>query len=393
MNGAAFVAMILKPAHSSVVSDAGSTSALTARTAPRDGDSARSNVRAPSSTETVMTTKAMTLPIDSTTAPARRPRRLRRTDSIRALVRETVVRAEDLIYPLFVVPNTRPKVEIGSMPGVWQLRVREAVDEALRAYDLGIRAVLLFGLPEFKDAVGSASWDPSGPVQSAIEAIKRAVPQMTVMADVCLCEYTDHGHCGVIVDRNGMKDVDNDQTLPLLAKQAVSFAAAGVDFVAPSDMMDGRVGAIRGALDEASLTDVGIMAYSAKYASGFYGPFREAAESAPQFGDRRSYQMDPANVREAIREMELDVEEGADMIMVKPALSYLDVIRVARENFDLPVAAYNVSGEYSMVKAAAERGWIDGPRVMQEILTSIKRAGADLIITYHAIEFAELNRS
>jgi len=335
-----------------------------------------------------MTTKTMTPTLDAV-SPDRRPRRLRRTESIRTLVRETVVRPEDLIYPLFVVPNTRPKVEIGSMPGVWQLRVREAVDEARRAYDLGIRALLLFGLPEYKDGIGSASWDPAGPVQSAIEAIKRAVPQITVMADVCLCEYTDHGHCGVIVDHNGTKDVDNDQTLPLLAKQAVSFAAAGADFVAPSDMMDGRVAAIREALDDASLTDVGIMAYSAKYASGFYGPFREAAESAPQFGDRRSYQMDPANVREALREMELDVEEGADMIMVKPALSYLDVIRAARDNFDLPVAAYNVSGEYSMVKAAAERGWIDGPRVMNEILTSIKRAGADLIITYHALEFAE----
>jgi porphobilinogen synthase len=247
-------------------------------------------------------------------------------------------------------------------------------------------------LPEYKDAIGSASWDPTGPVQSAIEAIKRAVPQITVMADVCLCEYTDHGHCGVIVDHDGVKDVDNDQTLPLLAKQAVSFAAAGADFVAPSDMMDGRVGAIREALDDASLTEIGIMAYSAKYASGFYGPFREAAESAPQFGDRRSYQMDPANIREAIREMELDVEEGADMIMVKPALSYLDVISAARDNFDLPVAAYNVSGEYSMVKAAAERGWIDGTRVMNEILTSIKRAGADLIITYHALEFASQSR-
>jgi porphobilinogen synthase len=326
-------------------------------------------------------------------APARRPRRLRRTDSIRALVRETVVRPEDLIYPLFVVPNSRAKVEIGSMPGVFQLRAREAVEEAKRAFDAGIRAVLLFGLPEHKDAIGSASWDPTGPVQSAIQAIKRAVPELAVMADVCLCEYTDHGHCGVIVDHNGVKDVDNDQTLPLLARQAVSFAAAGADFVAPSDMMDGRVGAIRDALDEASLTEVGIMAYSAKYASGFYGPFREAAESAPQFGDRRSYQMDPANIREAIREMELDVEEGADMIMVKPALAYLDVIRAARDNFDLPVAAYNVSGEYSMVKAAAERGWIDGPRVMNEILTSIKRAGADLIITYHALEFVAALRA
>jgi porphobilinogen synthase len=247
-------------------------------------------------------------------------------------------------------------------------------------------------LPEYKDGIGSASWDPIGPVQSAINAVKRVVPQMTVMADVCLCEYTDHGHCGVLVERNGVTDVDNDQTLPLLAKQAVSFAAAGADFVAPSDMMDGRVGAIREALDDSGMTEIGIMAYSAKYASGFYGPFREAAESAPQFGDRRGYQMDPANIREAIREMELDVAEGADMIMVKPALSYLDVIRAARDNFDLPVAAYNVSGEYSMVKAAAERGWIDGPRVMNEILTSIKRAGADLIITYHALEFAGQSR-
>ncbi|HEX7679691.1 MAG TPA: porphobilinogen synthase [Thermoanaerobaculia bacterium] len=325
----------------------------------------------------------------TTTAPASRPRRLRRTESIRALVRETVVRPEDLIYPLFVVPDSRPKIQIGSMPGVWQLRAREVAEEARRAHDAGIRAILLFGLPEYKDGIGSASWDPMGPVQSGIEAIKRAVPQMAVMADVCLCEYTDHGHCGVLVERNGVTDVDNDQTLPLLAKQAVSFAAAGADFVAPSDMMDGRVGAIREALDDAGMTEIGIMAYSAKYASGFYGPFREAAESAPQFGDRRGYQMDPANIREAIREMELDVAEGADMIMVKPALSYLDVIRAARENFDLPVAAYNVSGEYSMVKAAAERGWIDGPRVMNEILTSIKRAGADLIITYHALEFVE----
>src|SRR6185295_3732287 len=289
---------------------------------------------------------------------------------------------------LFVVPNSRSRVEIGSMPGVFQLRVREAVEEAKRAADLGLRALLLFGLPEYKDGIGSSSWDPSGPVQSAIEAIKRAVPEIAVIADVCLCEYTDHGHCGVIVDHDGVKDVDNDQTLPLLMKQAVSFAASGADFVAPSDMMDGRVAAIRRALDGRDMPEVGIMAYSAKFASGFYGPFREAAESAPQFGDRRSYQMDPANLREAIREMELDVEEGADMIMVKPALAYLDVIRAARENFDLPVAAYNVSGEYSMVKAAAERGWIDGPRVMNEILTSIKRAGADLIITYHAMEFA-----
>jgi porphobilinogen synthase len=319
----------------------------------------------------------------------RRPRRLRRTESIRALVRETLVRPEDLIYPLFVVPNSRPKLEIQSMPGVWQMRVREIVEEAAKAHDAGIRAVLLFGLPEFKDAIGSASWDPSGPVQSAIEAIKRSVPQMTVMADVCLCEYTDHGHCGVIVDKHGTKDVDNDQTLQLLVKQALSFAQAGADFVAPSDMMDGRIGEIRTALDSKRFTDVSIMAYSAKFASGFYGPFREAAESAPQFGDRRTYQMDPANGREALQEIAIDVDEGADIVMVKPALAYLDIIRGARDNFPLPIAGYNVSGEYSMVKAAAERGWIDGPRVMNEILTSIKRAGADLIITYHAMEFAK----
>jgi porphobilinogen synthase len=346
-----------------------------------------------------MTTKTLTTTTDAVSSVAttranltRRPRRLRRTEGIRTIVRETVVRPEDLIYPLFVVPNTRPKVEIGSMPGVFQLRVREAVDEARRAFELGVRSVLLFGLPEYKDAIGSSSWDPSGPVQAAIEGIKRAVPELAIMADVCLCEYTDHGHCGVIVDHNGTKEVDNDQTLPLLMKQAISFAAAGADFVAPSDMMDGRIGAIRNALDDRGMTEVGVMAYSAKFASAFYGPFREAAESAPQFGDRRSYQMDPANGREALREIELDVQEGADIIMVKPALSYLDVIRQARDHFNLPVAAYNVSGEYSMVKAAAERGWIDGPRITNEILTSIKRAGADLIITYHAMEFAAAYR-
>ncbi|HYI13554.1 MAG TPA: porphobilinogen synthase [Thermoanaerobaculia bacterium] len=331
-------------------------------------------------------------PLTSSTNLTRRPRRLRRSEGIRTLVRETVVRPEDLIYPLFVVPQSRATAPIGSMPGVLQMRVRDAVDAARRAYDSGIRAVLLFGLPESKDGIGSSSWDPAGPVQLAIEGIKRHVPDMAVLADVCLCEYTDHGHCGVIVDRNGVKDVDNDQTLPLLMKQAISFAAAGADFVAPSDMMDGRIGAIRRALDERGLSEVGIVAYSAKFASGFYGPFREAAESAPQFGDRRTYQMDPANAREALREVELDVEEGADIVMVKPALSYLDVIRQVRDRFPLPIAAYNVSGEYSMVKAAAERGWIDGPRVMNEILTSIKRAGADLIITYHAMEFAESYR-
>jgi porphobilinogen synthase len=343
-----------------------------------------------------MTTKTMTM-TPTTDTPARtsgnalqrRPRRLRRSESTRALVRETIVRPADLIYPLFIIPQSRATAPIGSMPGVMQMRVRDAVDAAQRAFDAGIRSVLLFGLPEFKDAIGSSGWDPSGPVQAAIEAIKRNVPELAVMADVCLCEYTDHGHCGVIVDRNGVRDVDNDQTLPLLTLQAVSFANAGADFVAPSDMMDGRIGAIRTALDAEGRSDVGIMAYSAKFASGFYGPFREAAESAPQFGDRRTYQMDPANSREAFREIQLDVEEGADIVMVKPALSYLDIIRQARDNFPLPIAAYNVSGEYSMVKAAAERGWIDGPRVMNEILTSIKRAGADLIITYHAMEFAE----
>jgi porphobilinogen synthase len=307
---------------------------------------------------------------------------------MRALVRETRLTPDCFIYPLFICSGEGVRREIGSMPGVFQLRVREAVEEARRAYDAGVRSVLLFGLPERKDAIGSSSWDPSGPVQSAIEGIKRQVPGMTVMADVCLCEYTDHGHCGVIVDHDGVKDVDNDQTLPLLMKQAISFAAAGADFVAPSDMMDGRIGAIRRALDERELPEVGIMAYSAKFASGFYGPFREAAESAPQFGDRRTYQMDPANAREAHREIALDIEEGADIVMVKPALAYLDIIRQARDNFPLPIAAYNVSGEYSMLKAAAEKGWIDGPRVMHEILTSIKRAGADLIITYHALEFA-----
>ncbi|MGH7484999.1 MAG: porphobilinogen synthase [bacterium] len=314
----------------------------------------------------------------------RRPRRLRRTEGIRAIVRETVVRPEDLIYPLFIVPNGRPHIEIGSMPGVYQLRVREAVEQARRAFDHGVRSILLFGLPEYKDAIGSSSWDPSGPVQSAIEAIKRAVPAMTIMADVCLCEYTDHGHCGVIVERNGVADVDNDQTLPLLAKQAVSFAAAGADFVAPSDMMDGRVGAIRQSLDDAGMTEIGIMAYSAKYASGFYGPFREAVDSTPASGDRRGHQMDPANVAEAIREVSMDVAEGADIVMVKPALAYLDVIRAESDEINMPIAAYAVSGEYAMIEAAAERGWIDKERVVMETLIGMRRAGADTIISYHA---------
>src|SRR4051795_10778348 len=389
--GTASVAAILKRTRCSTgASPAASTSARTARTGPPGGGSARPNARARSSTETAMTTKAMTAPTLDAISPERRPRRLRRTESIRTLVRETVVRPEDLIYPLFVVPNTRPKVEIGSMPGVFQLRVREAIDEARRAFDLGVRSVLLFGLPEYKDAIGSSSWDPSGPVQSAIEGIKRAIPELTVIADVCLCEYTDHGHCGVIVDHNGTKEVDNDQTLPLLMKQAISFAASGADFVAPSDMMDGRIGAIRNALDDRGMTEIGVMAYSAKFASAFYGPFREAADSAPQFGDRRSYQMDPANAREAMREIELDIQEGADMIMVKPAMPYLDLIAKARERFEVPIAAYQVSGEYSMIVAAARNGWLDYDRAMIESLTSITRAGAGVILTYFAKPAARL---
>ncbi|MHB0971623.1 MAG: porphobilinogen synthase [Thermoanaerobaculia bacterium] len=322
--------------------------------------------------------------------PTVRPRRLRGSDAIRTMVRETLVTPADLIHPLFIVPEGRKRAEIGSMPGVYQQSAADAAEDARRAYDLGIRAVLLFGLPDHKDAIGSAAWDPKGPVQSAIRAIKKSVPAMTVIPDVCCCEYTDHGHCGVIHERRGgAKDVDNDPTLALLVRQSLSFAEAGADFVAPSDMMDGRVAAIRHALDSHGMGEVGILAYSAKYASGFYGPFREAAESAPQFGDRRTYQMDPGNAREAMREIELDVLEGADMIMVKPALSYLDIIHMARERFDLPVVAYNVSGEYSMVKAAEKLGWIDGPRVTDEILTSIKRAGADLIISYHSMDYAE----
>ncbi len=317
-----------------------------------------------------------------------RPRRLRRTEAIRSLVRETVVRPEDLIYPLFAVPDGRPKVEIGSMPGVWQMRARDIVETASRAWDHGIRAVLLFGIPEFKDAIGSASFDPSSPVQAATSAIKRSVPGMTVMTDVCLCEYTDHGHCGPIVDRNGVKDVDNDQAVELLVRQAISFAEAGADFVAPSDMMDGHVAALRRVLDDAGYSSAPVMGYSAKFASAFYGPFREAAESTPQFGDRRTYQMDPANGREALREVDADLAEGADIVMVKPALAYLDVIRAVRDRVQQPIAAYNVSGEYAMVKAAAANGWLDEERVTLEILTGIKRAGADLIITYHAADAA-----
>jgi porphobilinogen synthase len=313
-----------------------------------------------------------------------RPRRLRQTRTLREMVRETRLSVRDFIYPLFVKHGRNAKDPIPSMPGQYQFSVDAVVEEALEAWELAIPAVILFGLPDRKDAVGSRSYADDGIVQQAVSAIKKRVPEMVVMTDVCLCEYTDHGHCGII--REGK--VDNDATLEVLAKQAVSHAKAGADFVAPSDMMDGRVRAIRSALDSTHLQDTGILSYAVKYASGFYGPFREAADSAPQFGDRAAYQMDPANALEALKEAILDIEEGADIIMVKPALSYLDIIRRVREECLVPVAAYNVSGEYAMVKAAQEKGWIEGTRVMVEILLSIKRAGADLILTYFAKEAA-----
>lgn len=302
------------------------------------------------------------------------------------MVRETKLAVDDLIYPLFVTHERETRREIGAMPGNFHWSVDRIARECEEVASLGIPAVLLFGIPEAKDAVGSGAYDERGVVQQAIRAIKRAVPDLLVIPDVCLCEYTDHGHCGVI--HGG--EVLNDPTLELLARTAVSYAAAGADVIAPSDMMDGRVRAIRHALDREGFPDVPILSYAAKYASAFYGPFREAAGSAPQFGDRRGYQMDPANRREAIKEVLLDVEEGADMVMVKPALAYLDIIREVRDRVNLPVAAYNVSGEYSMVQAAAAAGWIDGERVMLEILTGIKRAGADLILTYHAKDAARV---
>jgi porphobilinogen synthase len=316
--------------------------------------------------------------------PASRLRRLRRTDTLRAMVRETTLSAGDFILPFFVTHGRGVRNEIRSMPGVYQLSVDELVRDVRELPALGIPSVLLFGLPAAKDPVGREAYARDGIVQQAMRAIKDASPDTIVVGDVCLCEYTDHGHCGVI--ENGQ--VLNDPTLDLLSQMAVVQAEAGADIVAPSDMMDGRVGAIRRALDEHRFSDIPIMAYSAKFASGFYGPFREAADSTPQFGDRRAYQMDSANGREAMREIAQDVAEGADFIMVKPALAYLDLIRRAREGFDLPIIAYNVSGEYSMVKAAAQNGWIDERRVVMEILTGIKRAGADLIISYHAREVA-----
>jgi porphobilinogen synthase len=313
-----------------------------------------------------------------------RPRRLRRTRAIRDMVRETTISVRDFIAPLFVRPGKDQKEPISSMPGQYQFSVDTVVTEAEGLWSLGIPSVILFGLPDRKDAIGSRSWAEDGVVQMAVSAIKGRLPEMVVITDVCLCEYTDHGHCGVI---KGM-DVDNDATLELLCRQALSHARAGADFVGPSDMMDGRVAAIRAALDGEGFKDTGIISYAVKYASGFYGPFRDAADSAPQFGDRSGYQMDPANAVEAIREASLDMEEGADIIMVKPALPYLDIVRRVREISLVPVAAYCVSGEYSMVKAAEEKGWIDGKRVMMEMLTSIKRAGADLILTYFAKDAA-----
>ena len=304
------------------------------------------------------------------------------------MVRETSLSPDDFIYPLFVVPGKGIKKEISSMPGCYQESIDEIVRHAKEIHSLNIPSVILFGIPEHKDEIGSDAYSEEGIVQNCIKAIKDAVPELYVITDVCLCEYTSHGHCGIV--ENGY--VNNDRTLELLAKEALSHAIAGADMVAPSDMMDGRVGVIRKALDEGGFPNIPIMSYAAKYASAFYGPFREAAESTPQFGDRRSYQMDPANRREAIKEVRLDIEEGADIVMVKPALSYLDVISDVRNNFDLPVAAYNVSGEYSLVKAAGRMGWIDEDRVMMEILLSIKRAGADLILTYFAKDAARLLR-
>jgi porphobilinogen synthase len=313
-----------------------------------------------------------------------RPRRLRRTPAMRALVRETRLSPDNFIYPLFVRTGEGQRREVGSMPGVFQLSVDEAVREAAAAKSEGVPGVLLFGLPDEKDLVGSGAYDPEAPVQSAARAIKQEVPGLLVVTDVCLCEYTSHGHCGILVD----EEIANDVTVDQLVRAALSHAAAGADVVAPSDMMDGRVGRIRSALDEAGFQQAAIMSYAAKYCSAFYGPFREAADSAPAFGDRRSHQMDPANVDEAIREVALDIEEGADIIMVKPALAYLDVIARVKAEFGYPTAAYQVSGEYAMLKAAARNGWIDEPRAMLETLTSIRRAGADIIITYYAREAA-----
>jgi porphobilinogen synthase len=323
------------------------------------------------------------------TFPVHRPRRLRRNEALRGFVRETRLSASGMVYPMFACPGTNVRKEVSSMPGIYQQSVDQIVEECGEVAGLGIPAVILFGLPERKDVLGSEAADAHGAVQRAIEAIREAKLNLLVIADVCLCEYTSHGHCGVMEDG----EVLNDPTLVLLADAALSHARAGADLVAPSDMMDGRVAAIRQRLDENNFQDVAILSYAAKYCSSFYGPFREAAQSSPQSGDRRSYQMDPSNVREALREVALDLEEGADIIMVKPALPYLDVVRRVRERFDVPLGAYNVSGEYSMVKAAARNGWIDEKRVVLEILTGIQRAGADIILTYHAKDAARWLRN
>jgi porphobilinogen synthase len=315
-----------------------------------------------------------------------RPRRLRRTDAIRALVRETKLAPENFVLPLFVCPGTGVRREISSMPGVHNLSVDEATREVAAAFELGVRSVIIFGLPESKDELATGAYAEDGVVQKALRSIRQATPQMIVMADTCLCEYTSHGHCGVIRGQ----EVLNDESLELIARTAVSQAAAGADVVAPSAMMDGQVGAIREALDESGFEQIPIMAYAVKYASAFYGPFREAAESTPAFGDRRAYQMDPPNAREAMREAELDYSEGADILMVKPAVTYLDILKAVRDRFDVPLAAYHVSGEYALIKAAGMKGWIDEERAMMETLTSIKRAGADIILTYYAREAIKL---
>ncbi|WP_456400517.1 porphobilinogen synthase [Persephonella sp.] len=318
--------------------------------------------------------------------PVHRPRRLRKNENIRSLVRETELTVNDFIYPLFIEEGSDIKLEIPSMPGIFRYSLDRLDEELEKVVKYDIKAVLLFGIPEHKDSVGSETWNDEGIIQKAIKYIKKYNKDLYVITDVCFCEYTEHGHCGVLHDH----EVANDPTLENTKKQVISHAKAGADMVAPSGMMDGVVKAIREALDSAGYTDIPIMSYSAKYASAYYGPFRDAADSSPSFGDRRSYQMDPSNRREALKEVQLDVEEGADIIMVKPALAYLDIISDLRENFNLPVAAYNVSGEYSMVKAAGKLGWIDEEKVMMETLTSIKRAGADVIITYHALEAAKL---
>lgn len=314
-----------------------------------------------------------------------RPRRLRRTEAIRSMVRENTLAIQDFVYPIFVVPGENIKEEIPSMPNCYHLSVDQAVKQAEEIYKLGIPAVEVFGLPAYKDDTGSSAWDMTSPVQMAIQAIKKEIPDLLIVGDVCLCQYTNSGHCGQLCGH----EVDNDPTLELLAKVAVSQAAAGADIIAPSDMMDGRIAVLREALDANQFKNVSIMSYAVKYASAYYGPFRDAADSAPQFGDRRGYQMDPANIREAMKEVELDMEEGADIIMVKPALAYLDVVSRVREKINRPVAVYNVSGEYAMVKAAAKNGWIDEKRIVMESLLCMKRAGADIIISYHAIDVAK----